>query len=65
LPLAFYKFFKGRRLASLSALVVYGVSTGLVDAKTIAIFVTHLHCAQVRNEVRWRPGQKESLAPPF
>jgi len=36
----------------LSALVVYGVSTGLVDAKTIAIFITHVHCAQGRNEVR-------------
>ena len=27
----------------MSASVVYGVSTGLVDAKTIAIFITHVH----------------------
>jgi len=44
--------------------VVHGLSIGLVDAKTVAIFITHVHCAQRRNEVRWCPGQEESLAPP-
>jgi len=24
-----------------------------------------LHCVQERNEVRWRPGQEASLAPPY
>jgi len=61
--LAFYLFFKGRQVASLLALVVYGVSTGLVDAKTIAIFIMHVHYAQGCNEVRWRPGQEERCAP--
>jgi len=35
----------------LSALVVYGVSTGLVHFKTVATFITHVRCAQGHNEV--------------
>jgi len=47
----------------LSALVVYDVSTGLVHVKTIAIFVTHAHCAQGRDEVRW-PGTRRKFVDP-
>ena len=43
--------------------MVYGVSTGLVHVKTIAIFVTHVHCAQGRNEVRW-PGARSKFGAP-
>ena len=49
----------------MSALVVYGVSTGLVHVKTIAIFVTHVQCAQARNEVRWPRGKKKVWRPMF
>jgi len=43
--------------------VVYGVTSGLVHVKTIAIFVTHVHCAQGRNEVRW-PGARSKFGAP-
>ena len=48
----------------MSALVVYDVSTGLVHVKAIAIFVTHVHCAQGRDEVRWPRGKKQVWSPP-
>jgi len=47
----------------LSTLVVYGVSAGLVHVKTIAIFITHVHCAQGRNEVRCAWGKKQVWRP--
>jgi len=47
----------------LSAFVVYGISTGLVHVKTIAIFITHVNCAQGRNEVRWPRGKRKIWRP--
>jgi len=44
--------------------VFFQTTANLAQFKTIAMLITHVHCAQGHNEVRGRPGQDASLAPP-
>ena len=64
LPLAFYLSFLRQascKFVSFSGIWRFHQSCLCQDDSDI---ITHVHCAQGRNEVRWRPGQEGSLAPP-